>query len=318
MFSTTLQRLVLFLALFVGLLAPNVALPQTPDPASVQPAQSRRVYLPLVQRAPLGNSIRFAVIGDYGADNQPEADVAKLVKSWNPYFIVTVGDNNYPDGAAATIDQNVGKYYYQFISPYSGQYGSNSGDNRFFPVMGNHDWDSSNGKPYLNYFTLPNNERYYEVALGPVRVFGLDSDEREPDGVTATSKQGRWLQRRLAASRTCWDVVVSHHSPFSSGLHQGSTPYMQWPFRTWGADLVLSGHDHLYERLSIGGLTFIVNGLGGDSLHPFGTPLAGSQVRYSADYGALLVDADKTRLLMRFYSRTGRLIDTYTLPKTCA
>ncbi|RME63773.1 MAG: alkaline phosphatase, partial [Caldilineae bacterium] len=56
--------------------------------------------------------VRFAVIGDYGSGSQGEADVAALVKSWNPDFVLTLGDNNYPDGAASTIDAHIGKFYH--------------------------------------------------------------------------------------------------------------------------------------------------------------------------------------------------------------
>src|SRR5581483_7966386 len=60
----------------------------------------------------------FAVIGDFSSNLQtpPTRDVANLVKGWNPDFVATVGDNNYPDGAASTIDSNVGQWYHQFIS----------------------------------------------------------------------------------------------------------------------------------------------------------------------------------------------------------
>ncbi|PYV85585.1 MAG: alkaline phosphatase, partial [Acidobacteria bacterium] len=57
-------------------------------------------------------TVRFAVIGDYGTAGQNELDVSSLVKSWNPDFIITVGDNNYPDGWASTIDRNIGQYYH--------------------------------------------------------------------------------------------------------------------------------------------------------------------------------------------------------------
>src|ERR1041385_3886659 len=105
-------------------------------------------------------SIRFAVIGDYGFAGQPELDVSNLVKSWNPDFVITTGDNNYENGAASTIDQNIGQYYHEFISPYTGAYGSGDTVNRFFPSLGNHDWVTTGATPYLNYFTLPGNERY--------------------------------------------------------------------------------------------------------------------------------------------------------------
>ena len=82
---------------------------------------------------------RFAVIGDFGLAGQPEADVASLVKSWEPELIITTGDNNYPDGEAETIDDNIGQYYQAFIYPYHGAYGPGAEVNRFFPTLGNHD-----------------------------------------------------------------------------------------------------------------------------------------------------------------------------------
>src|ERR1700733_1367363 len=61
------------------------------------------------------DSIIFAVIGDYGRDTKQEDSVAKMVKGWNPDFIITVGDNNYSTGSAATIKTNIGKYYGDYI-----------------------------------------------------------------------------------------------------------------------------------------------------------------------------------------------------------
>jgi hypothetical protein len=312
-----LRRLVLFVTLSLATLCSPAAraLFAGAHAQSPQVVQTRRIYLPVIRSAPITSSVRFAVIGDFGSDSQAEADVARLVKGWHPHFVATVGDNNYPEGAASTIDQNIGKYYYEFISPYRGQYGSGAVANRFFPTLGNHDWDSGKAKPYLDYFTLPSNERYYDTTIGLVHLFFLDSDEREPNGVAADSVQGAWLKSRLGASRSCWDIVLSHHSPYSSGQHQGSSAWMQWPYRAWGADAVLSGHDHLYERLVVDRLPYFVNGLGGESLHPFSTPVAGSQVRYNADFGAMLVEASAGRIAFRFYSRAGILIDMYTLSK---
>ena len=103
--------------------------------------------------------IRFAIIGDYGADNANELAVANLVKTnFQPSFIVTVGDNNYL--GASQIDRAIGKYYHEFIGNYAGTYGAGASSNRFFPALGNHDWDGATGySAYLNYFTLPGNER---------------------------------------------------------------------------------------------------------------------------------------------------------------
>ena len=105
------------------------------------------------------NTVRFAVIGDFGVNSQSEQDVADLVASWNPEFVLALGDNNYPVGAASTIDVNIGKYYHAFISPYLGTYGAGATENRFFPCLGNHDWAGiEKDKPYRDYFALPGNE----------------------------------------------------------------------------------------------------------------------------------------------------------------
>jgi len=256
--------------------------------------------------------LRFAVIGDYGAGGSPEADVAALVKSWNPDFVITTGDNNYPDGAAETIDENIGQFYHEFISPYYGDYGDGADVNRFFPSLGNHDWHVSDIRPYLDYFTLPGNERYYDFTWGPVHFFALDSDSREPDGVGSSSIQAGWLQAQMAASTSPWNVVYFHHAPYSSGMH-GNIDWMQWPFQAWGADLVLSGHDHTYERIDRGGLTYVVNGLGGGNRYDFQEIVEGSQVRYNADYGAVLVEASPEGLALQFVARGGEVIDTYTI-----
>jgi len=257
--------------------------------------------------------IIFAVIGDYGNDSQAEADVATLVKSWNPDFILTLGDNNYPVGAAATIDQNIGKHYHDFIYPYTGSYGAGATTNRFFPSLGNHDWNTANAQPYLNYFTLPGNERYYDFVRGAVHFFAVDSDSNEPDGRTSDSVQGQWLQNQLAASTARWQVVYFHHAPYSSSSTHGSNTTLQWPFKAWGADVVLAGHDHTYERLLVGGLPYFVNGAGGAGLYGLGAPVAGSQVRYNADHGAMRVRADDVQVSFEFVTRSGALIDSYAL-----
>ncbi|MCS7222472.1 MAG: metallophosphoesterase [Anaerolineae bacterium] len=257
-------------------------------------------------------TVRFAVIGDYGLAGRPEADVAALVKSWNPDFIITTGDNNYPRGAAETIDRNIGQYYHEFIHPYRGLYGAGSAINRFFPVLGNHDWATPGAKPYLEYFTLPGNERYYDFVWGPVHLFAIDSDFREPDGITRDSKQAAWLRDRLAASTSPWKLVYMHHPPFSSGLH-GSTAALQWPYAEWGATAVLAGHDHTYERILRGGFPYFVNGLGGNGIYRFKTIVPGSQVRYNADFGAMLIEASYDAIVFRFISRRGVIVDTYSI-----
>jgi hypothetical protein len=249
------------------------------------------------------NPVRFAVIGDFGLAGEPEAAVAGLVKTWSPDFIVTVGDNNYPDGSSATIDANIGQYYSDYIYPYKGSYGTGSAVNNFFPALGNHDWLRANAKPYKDYFELPGNEYYYDFVRGPVHFFVLDSDPSEPDGITSSSVQAQWLQNALATSISAWHIVVLHHAPFSSGREHGSNPILQWPYQAWGADAVLAGHDHIYERIEKNGFPYFVNGLGGASIHNLGTPVDGSQLRYKGDYGAMLVNADSSNIYFQFINK---------------
>lgn len=265
-----------------------------------------------VESAQEQGTISFAAIGDFGSDDSDELAVANLVKSWNPEFIITLGDNNYPDGEAATIDANIGKYYREYIYPYRGTYGPGATTNRFWPAIGNHDWDNHLGaplKPYLDYFTLPNNERYYDFVRGPVHFFVLDSDSSEPDGIKATSVQAQWLRNKLAASTSPWKIVYLHHPPYSS---RSSYPTLQWPYEAWGASAVLAGHHHLYERV-MKGIPFITNGLGGKSKGDFFTPIAGSVIRFGEDYGAMRVTASPTTLTFEFITIRGTVIDNFSL-----
>lgn len=258
------------------------------------------------------DTTRFAVIGDFGSAGTSEKAVADLVTGWQPDFILSVGDNNYVLGLSQTIDANIGQYYHDYIGHYTGQYGAGSEENRFFPTLGNHDWGLGSIQPYLDYFTLPGNERYYSVVQGPAEFFMLDSDTREPDGTSSDSVQAQWLKEALADSKATYKVVAFHHPPYSSSEH-GSNAWMQWPFAEWGATLVISGHDHVYERIVKDGFPYIIDGAGGQSLYNLNTPVDGSEVRYNCNFGALLVDMDDKSLTTRFITVKGGLVDTYTI-----
>jgi tartrate-resistant acid phosphatase type 5 len=264
--------------------------------------------------SPTPDRIRFAVIGDYGEGSQGEQDVANLVKSWNPDFVITTGDNNYPSGSAETIDAHIGAYYQQYSYPYNGAYGQGAERNRFFPTLGNHDWDTAGAQAYFDYFSLPGNERYYDFTWGPVHFFALDSDSREPDGVSMASDQALWLQSRLAEAGEAWKLVYMHHPPYSSGP-RGPVDWMRWPFKEWGASVVLCGHDHYYERLMVDGFPYLINGLGGGPIYAFGSIADGSLVRYNDDYGAMLVVADSNQMTFQFITRQGEVIDNYQISR---
>ncbi len=263
---------------------------------------------------------RMAVIGDYGDAGQAEADVAALVDSWGVDFVATVGDNNYPSGQAETIDQNIGQYYQSYIHPYVGNYGSGGDENRFYPAIGNHDWDTGTIDPYLDYFTLPGNERYYDLENGPLHLFVIDSNPNEPDGRSQDSIQAGWLENQLAEASAPWRLVLMHHTAYSSALKRGGDVAMQWPYAEWGADAVIAGHDHFYERLLRNGIPYFINGLGGrytgvNPIHRLFLPEEGSVVRYNQDYGAMLITADQSCINFSFFNRDSELIDSFTMRK---
>lgn len=253
---------------------------------------------------------RFAVIGDYRGGDTNAYKVSQLVKSWNPDFIVTTGDNF--SQAQGTIDFQVGKFYNEFIFPYSGAYGTGDTVNRFFPAIGNHDVEGTGLIEYQTYFTLPGNERYYDFVKGDCHFFILNSDYTETDGNTSTSLQGLWLQNLLAASVSKFKFVILHHPPFTSGAH-GSSLFARWPYKQWGASAVFAGHDHDYERLLIDSFPYFVCAAGGAALYTTFTNYPGTQHFYAENFGALLVDTYSDSLLLSYYNIEDSLIDSYVI-----
>ena len=281
---------------------------------AVAPASADDSLLPDARSG--AGTVRFAVIGDYGADTPGEAAVAAMVKGWHPEFLITLGDNNYPTGEAASIDTNIGQFYAEFIGNYRGRFGPGSAKNRFWPSPGNHDWIVGLS-PYLEYFTLPGNERYYDVDLGLVHLYALDSDVHEPDGISAESQQAAWLKQKLAASKACYDVVYFHHPAYSTSEHGSALP-LRWPFRKWGAEVVFAGHDHTYERLEVDGIPYFVNGLGGASKYDFPlTPIPETKFRYNEEFGAMRVTAAPGEISYEFFTIDGKKRDAFISPAQC-
>jgi len=306
---------------------------------------SPQVFPPTKKLSDDSKSVQFAVIGDYGSDAEGEGDaeksVAKMVKGWDPDFIITLGDNNYPNGKAKTIVQNIGNYYCDYIynegapdDQQCEQWATERKENLFFPSLGNHDWNTPDAKPYIAYFTkLPGNKRYYDFVQGPVHFFVLDSQSKEacdcddpqfyePDGTTPDSRQGQWLREKLQESNAPWKIVYFHHAPYTC---KGDSEWMQWPFQDWGANAVLSGHKHLYER---GWLTkkptqrhfpYFVNGTGGIRLskcHGDRSP-GFEEIVIEKKYGAMWVKATPTKITFEFYdAETESRLDRCKLTKT--
>lgn len=265
-------------------------------------------------------STSIALIGDYGTNDSVERTVAALVKSWSPVAVVTLGDNNYQGSGSNTYDEAVGSSYRKFIYPYTGSEllwpgESDATKNQFWPALGNHDID--NLTDYLAYFgaQLPGNKRFYDVVIGPVHFFVDNSgyntagDNTEPAGNDALSVQAAWFRSRVAQSVSRWKVAVIHQPPYSSYRYPGSTA-LRW---VKGVDLVVSGHNHHYERIEVDGQTYLINGAGGAPLYSFTDQVVeGSVFRYDEEHGAIRLTATCNGLRAEFINVLGQVIDSIT------
>ncbi len=281
-----------------------------------------------------GTELVFAVIGDYGTGDNQAAAVATLVNSWNPAFVIATGDDYRAEAGGSgdeKYDLSTGRFYCSFLSDIStsGTFCPPPGQaavNRFFPSLGNHDYSDTGditGLPetYTQYFSLPGigvtssatsgNERYYDFIQGPIHFFVLNSNPGtglEPDGIDKNSIQAAWLKRQLELSSSSWNIVYMHHPSYSSGTH-GPTPWMQWPFSQWGADIVISGHDHDYERIHHDGIEYFINGTGGAPLTLCSSALAeGSRFCWSGS-GAQRITATTNSLEIEFITIDGIVRD---------
>jgi tartrate-resistant acid phosphatase type 5 len=308
--------------------APFTAVQATASASTSQPATSSVTASTTPTRpAPL----TFAIIGDYGTADAHERAVAKLVASWKPVFVVAAGDDYYaPARGTGTgkYDNSTGAFYARWLKDITttGAHLAHgpAKKNAFFPALGNHDYSDATPSPktYLTYFRLPgagftnssHNERFYDFVEGPLHFFILNSNSQEPSGTSKTSKQAKWLKARLASSKSTWNVVVDHHPPYSSDSTHGSSRTLRWPFATWGADAVISGHAHVYERIVRNRIVYFIDGLGGAQRYAFRkTPVSGSALRYRANWGAMRATATTATLTFEFYNVNGSRVDRYRL-----
>lgn len=241
-----------------------------------------------------------AVIGDFGSGDANERAVADLVAAHRPVAVVTTGDNVYSDAGYARL---VGDFYGPWVA----------GED-FFPATGNHDYQEGIAS-FDAYFSYLDGQRDYQVTVGDIAFFMLDG-EQSMASLDSAHNQEQWLRRAVAASTAPFRVVVVHYPPYSSGDRHGSTPEVQWDFQSMGVTLVVSGHDHIYERIQLGNVTYIVNGVGGKDLYTCADAVAGSAFCADSDFGALFLSVVQGNLHGDFVAVGGATLDDFSLAPT--
>ena len=214
---------------------------------------------------------------------------AKLIAARPMAAVFTLGDNSNETGTAA-----------QYTSCYAKTWGAFL--NRTHATIGNHDCMTGSGcAPYYAYFGAaagPAGKGYYSYDLANNwHVIVLNSQGAEVGGTGAGSPQETWLRADLAASAGKHVIAMWHIPVFTSGL-LSRTAYAIWWQDLYAAhaDLVLDGHDHLYERFALqspagkadpNGIREFIAGTGGAPPQQFGATAANSQVRNAGTFGVL-------------------------------
>jgi 3',5'-cyclic AMP phosphodiesterase CpdA len=202
-----------------------------------------------------------------------------------PGTIFTVGDHAYEDGSARS-----------FQACYEPTWGRHKARTR--PSPGNHDYRTDNGGPYFDYFgeaAGPDRRGYYSYDLGAWHIVSLNS--LVPAG--SRSPQTRWLREDLAANPRACTLAYWHAPVFSSGPH-GPDPQMREVWRVlyeYGVDVVVNGHDHMYERFARQspdgraeperGIRQFTAGTGGGGVYKIERRLPNSEVSDNSSYGVL-------------------------------
>ena len=237
---------------------------------------------PVVQTfVPAGPSGVLVGAGDIGWCGTPGAEMTARLLDRFPGTVFTAGDNAYMSGTALEFQNCYGLAWGRHLS-------------RTRPAMGNHDYVNG-GSAYFQYFGVRAGTDfggYYSYAVGPWNVIALNSEMPSGSGTA----QMEWLRNELSTKRPLCTAVYWHRPLFSSGRH-GDNPDMRDVWRTlyeFDVDLVVSGHDHTYERFAPQdpdgrydpghGIREFVVGTGGAPLYEFPTVRPNSEAR-SAVWG---------------------------------
>jgi hypothetical protein len=229
-------------------------------------------------------------------DDDGDEATAKLVAS-QPGTVAVLGDAVYDDGTET-----------EFRECYEPTWGKFKARTR--AALGNHEYESPAAAPARAYFGLPD-RGWYGYKLGAWQVVVLNSNCGDIEGGCGRgSLQWNWLRKRLSFYRAKCTLAYWHHPRWSSSSTHGSSPFMHELWKVLaanGADIVLAGHDHTYERFApIDGIRSFVVGTGGKSHYPIERQLPGSQVFNTETYGVLRLDLRAADYSWRFLPIAGK------------
>lgn len=218
--------------------------------------------------------------------------------------IFTLGDHAYPRGTAKEL-----------ADCYGATWGRHKA--RTHPTIGNHDLITGHGQPYFDYFgdnAGPKGRGYYSYDLGAWHIIALNGTET----VAATDPQVLWLRQDLASHPTDCVLAYWHMPMFSSGPHGGG-PEMKEVWKILydaGADVVVSSHDHVYERFApldasgkvdqVRGIREFLVGTGGAGVYKFNKIAPNSEVHNNTTYGVLKFTLSKGRYAWQFIPMAGQ------------
>ncbi|HWQ53467.1 MAG TPA: metallophosphoesterase [Bryobacteraceae bacterium] len=272
-----------------------------------------------------GGAFTFLALGDSGAGNDAQQAIARrMIDSENPAFVLHTGDLSQESG---TLDQLNATYF--------GVYRDLMSRTPFFPTPGNHDYYTDSGAPYLSSQSPPpadapppDQGRYYSFNWGSAHFISLNSNLLEVPG-PAADRMLAWLERDLQRQTRFWRVVYLHHPPYPTGHHTGDpvstlvreriVPILE----KYNVQLVLSGHEHSYQRThpvrngvpvnGDAGTVYVITGGGGAALHSI-NPTAITAVAQSAHH-YLRCDVRGANLTVTAIGAEGDVIDRFTLTR---
>jgi calcineurin-like phosphoesterase family protein len=235
-----------------------------------------------------------------------QSATVQLAASMNPAAVLTLGDNQYEDGSLA---------HYQ--ASYALSWGALKNVTR--PVPGNHEYLSGNASGYFAYFGASagsSAKGYYASSVTGWRLLALNSNCGAIGGCQVGSPQEVWLRAELAAHPNDCILAYWHHPRFSSGLHGNDPTYDAFwqALYDYRADLVLNGHDHVYERMApqdptgqpnANGIRAFVVGTGGRNLPGFGVSVPTSEARIS-QFGVLKLTLQPSSYAWQFVAVDGQ------------